>query len=199
MPQLIFTLFSGLTSLVEICGPIVYTTKAGVPIDPNVFPIVYTIPPKTTQGELVFLINEGFANNTSGAFISVEVNDENLPDKKSVPTSPYETEYTLWTSAYFEYYQIYNFKYADIKFKIRDYCFGMTYGEEYYKISQIDTVVKSQTNIVPPDIKITKYALSDPTTLALSRLIYYQYKKFVSDPDVSTGCGTLSYSIDVPS
>ena len=56
---------------------------------------------------------------------------------------------------------------------IRDYCFGMTYGEEYFKISQVDTVVEPKTKILPNGVEITKYALSAPTTLSLARLIYY--------------------------
>ena len=145
MPKLAIILFSDATdlNLVEVCGPIKYTTKAGVPINPNASQIVYTIPKtKTKASEVVFEIKEGLSDNSHGAIISVEANDEDLPDTKQVPSPPYETEYTLWTSAYFEYYSFTTFNHADIKFKIRDYCFGMTYGEEIFKISQIDSVVK---------------------------------------------------------
>ena len=64
-------------------------SKAGVPIDQNTIPIVYTIPPKTTEGELVFQIKEGLSDNSEGAIISVEATDEELPDKKAVPSHPY--------------------------------------------------------------------------------------------------------------
>jgi len=72
MPKLAITLFSGAQNLVEVCGSVVYTTKAGVPIDPNALPIMYTIPPKTTLGELVFQIKEGLSDNSEGAIVSVE-------------------------------------------------------------------------------------------------------------------------------
>jgi len=95
-----------------------------------------------------------------------------LADKKAVPSHPYETEYTLWTSVHFEHYPTI-FNHAGVKFMIRDNCFGMTYGEEYFKISPLDTVVEPKTKIMPNGVEITKYALSNHTKLNLARLIYY--------------------------